>query len=86
MLASFKTNISQLQRLDERQKLYQQTLLPQMNEQAEASLSAYTNDAGDFAEVVRSRIAELNAEIDALNIAVDRQKIITQLNYFFKQV
>ena len=54
-----------------------------MREQAEASLTAYTNDDGDFAEVVRSRIAELNAQIDALNIAVDRQKTISQLNYFF---
>ncbi len=86
MLASFKSRVTQLNRLNERQKLYQQTLLPQMNEQAEASLSAYTNDTGDFAEVVRSRIAELNAQIDALTIAVERQKIIAQLNYFFKQV
>jgi len=86
MLASFKSSITQLNRLNERQKLYNDTLLPQMNEQAEASLSAYTNDTGDFAEVVRSRIAELNAQIDALTIAVDRQKIIAQLNYFFKQV
>jgi outer membrane protein TolC len=86
MLASFKAATTQLYRLDERQKLYNNILLPQMNEQAEASLSAYTNDTGDFAEVVRSRIAELNAQIDALNIDVDRQKIIAQLNYFFKQI
>ncbi len=86
MLASFKASITQLNRLNERQKLYNNILLPQMNEQAEASLSAYTNDTGDFAEVVRSRIAELNAQIDALTIDVDRQKIIAQLNYFFKQV
>ena len=86
MLANFKANIVKLNRLNERKKLYEKTLLPQMSEQAEASLSAYTNDTGDFAEVVRSRIAELNAQIDALNIAVDRQKIIAQLNYFFKQV
>ncbi len=86
MLASFKSSLTQLNRLNERQKLYNETLLPQMNEQAEASLSAYTNDTGDFAEVVRSRIAELNAKIDALSIDVDRQKIIAQLNYFFKQV
>ncbi len=86
MLASFKATLTQLNRLNERQELFQQTLLPQMNEQAEASLSSYTNDTGDFAEVVRSRIAELNAQLDALNIAVERQKTISQLNYFFKQV
>jgi len=54
-----------------------------MHDQAEASLTAYTNDDGDFSEVVRSRIAELNASIDSLGINVQRQKSIIQLNYFF---
>lgn len=63
--------------------LYQKQLLPQMSEQAEASLEAYTNDESDFAEVVRARIAELNAQIDALAIDVERQKTIIELNYFF---
>lgn len=82
-ISAFETSKAQLFRLNERQKLYDDLLLPQMHEQAEASLTAYTNDDGDFAEVVRSRIAELNAQIDALSIAVDRQKTIVKLNYFF---
>ena len=81
--AGFETAKAQLARLDERKALFTNELLPQMNEQAEASLTAYTNDDGDFAEVVRARIAELNAQIDALNIDVDREKTIIQLNYFF---
>jgi len=83
LIASFETNRSQLVRLNERQKLFQDKLLPQMHDQAEASLTAYTNDDGDFAEVVRARIAELNASIDSLTIDVERQKSIIQLNYFF---
>jgi len=86
MLADYKSAAVQLKHLDKRYALYTEQLLPQMHEQAEASLTAYTNDNGDFAEVVRSRIAELNAEIDALSIAVDRQKIMAQLNYFFIKV
>ncbi len=82
LIASFKSTRAQLLRLVERQKLFKRRLLPQMHDQAEASLTAYTNDDGDFAEVVRSRIAELNARIDALNINVDIQKNIVQLNYF----
>jgi hypothetical protein len=54
-----------------------------MHEQAEASLTAYTRDDGDFAEVVRSRIAELNASIDALEIRVEKQKAVIDLNYYF---
>ncbi len=83
LMASFETSKAQLLRLNQRQALYQTQLLPQMHEQAEASLTAYTNDDGDFAEVVRARIAEMDAEISALNINVERQKSILQLNYFF---
>ena len=81
MIASFQTEQSNLLRLYQRQALYKQQLLPQMNEQAEASLTAYTNDDGDFAEVVRARIAELNARIDALKIDVDIEKTKIKLNY-----
>ena len=82
LVASFEAARTQLRRLNERQSLYRNLLLPQTHEQAEASLTAYTNDDGDFAEVVRARIAELNANIDALSIDVDRQKTIIQMNYF----
>ncbi|WP_018624937.1 TolC family protein [Kangiella aquimarina] len=81
LIAELDTAISQLNRLNERQKLYVQELLPQMAEQAEASLTAYNNDDGDFAEAVRARIAELNAKIEALEISVERFYVITQINY-----
>lgn len=81
-IASVHTMQAQLQRLEARRTLYQSTLLPQMHDQAEAALTTYTNDDGDFAEVVRARIAELNAQIDALAIDVARQKTILELNYY----
>jgi outer membrane protein TolC len=83
LIAQFETSRTKLKRLNQRQALYSNRLLPQMHEQAEASLTAYTNDDGDFSEVVRSRIAELNASIDALSIDVEKQKTIIQLNYYF---
>jgi outer membrane protein TolC len=85
LMAELETASVQLARLDERQALYTDQLLPQMAEQAEASLSAYNNDDGDFAEAVRARIAELNAKIDALAIAVVRQKTIAQINYLLAE-
>jgi outer membrane protein TolC len=85
MIAGFEETKTRFKRLNERQMLYQKQLLPQMSEQAEASLTAYTNDDSDFAEVVRSRIAELNAQIDALGINVERQKAIVELNYYFME-
>lgn len=85
LMAELETASVQLARLDERQALYADQLLPQMAELAEASLSAYNNDDGDFAEAVRARIAELNAKIDSLAIDVDRQKTIAQINYLLAQ-
>lgn len=81
LMAGLETARVQLQRLNERNALYRQTLLPQMTEQAEAALAAYNNDDGDFAEAVRARIAELNARIEALGIAVQQQQTIARLRY-----
>ena len=81
MVALLKSSLSQLRNLNQRSELYHQKLLPQMQEQAEASLTAYNNDDGDFAEAIRARIAQLNAKIEALNISVAQQKQIAQLNY-----
>ena len=85
MISGFEKARAQLNRLNERQELYDGELLPQMREQAEASLTAYMNDDGDFAEAVRARIAELNALIDGYSIDVARQKTIIQLNYYFME-
>jgi len=82
MISAFEAAKVQLQRLDQRHQLYQQQLLPQIHEQAEAALTAYTNDEGDFSEVVRARIDVLDAEIDKLGIEVEQQKTISQLNYY----
>jgi len=83
MVASFETQYARLQRIEQRQQLYRDRLLREMEAQAEASLTAYTNDDGDFAEVVRARIAGLNARIEALDIEIDRLQAIARLNYFF---
>ncbi len=85
MLSEVERQQAKLKRTSQRQALYQQQLLLQTHEQAEAALTAYTNDDGDFAEVVRARIAELNARIAALKIDVDRAHALVQLNYLFTQ-
>ncbi len=83
LLGVYSSAKGKLLRLKDRQLLYKSKLLPQIRDQAEASLTAYTNDDGDFSEVVRSRIAVLNAEIDELTLNVEEQKIRLELNYLF---
>jgi hypothetical protein len=52
-----------------------------MHEQVEASLSAYTNDDGGFADVMRAYIAELNSKIEALEIDIKQRKALATMNY-----
>lgn len=83
LLSAYSSAKGRLQGIKSRQTLYKSRLLPQIHDHAEASLSAYTNDDGDFTEVVRSRIAVLNTEIDELNLDVEEQQLNLELNYLF---
>lgn len=82
LVAAFEAARVQYATLGQRQQLYRERLLPQMEQQAEAALTAYTAGDGDFSEVARARIAELNARIEALAIDVQRQVVGARLNYF----
>jgi outer membrane protein TolC len=84
MVAELSTLHARLRRLNERQELYRARLLPDMRAQVDASLEAYTNDDGDFSEVLTARIVELNTRVAAIDIDVNRQKSIAQINYFFR--
>lgn len=83
LMSSFDEEAAKLNRLQQRKQLFESSILPQMDQQAEAALSAYTHDDGDFAEVIRAKIAELNAQIDALEININIAKTKVKLNYLF---
>ena len=58
--------------LTRRLELYDRQILGQAREQAEASLLAYQSDRGDFADVMRAYIDDLNTRIDRIRLAVER--------------
>lgn len=70
--------------LNQRYDLYQQRLIKQSQEQAEAALNAYTSDTGAFSDVIRARIDGLNARIDTLAIKIERLKTAAHLRYFIQ--
>lgn len=79
--ARARAAMARIERLDERLRLYRQALLPQMEEQASAALTAYDNDDGDFAEAVRARIDELNARVELTQIIAERAKNVASFRY-----
>lgn len=83
MISKTQALNAQLAQLTKRELLYSSQLVPQTRQQAEASLNAYANDSGDFSEVMRARITELNTTIEVLNIDVEQRILKTRIAYFF---
>lgn len=79
--AKARSAMARIERLDERIGLYRQSLLPQMEEQASAALTAYDNDDGDFSEAVRARIDKLNAQVELIHLKAERAKALASFRY-----
>ncbi len=84
MLAKMLSLYQQEIRFGQREKGFLNAILPQVQEQADASLNAYTHDDGDFSDVMRARIAQLTAQIDLIDIQIEKYKIRMQLGYFLE--
>ncbi len=68
-------------RLEQRITLYEKSVLSRASETTEATLAAYQNDVSDFAELIRARLAELDAELTLLRLRVDRAQVMAKLDY-----
>ena len=60
--------------LTRRLALYETRILEQSRGQAQAALLAYQSDAGDFADVMRGYIDDLNTRIEYVRLKVERAK------------
>ena len=58
--------------LSRRLELYETRILDQSQSQSQAALRAYQSDAGDFADLMRAYIDELNSRLEHLRLQVDR--------------
>jgi outer membrane protein TolC len=83
MYSQISASYNQLKQAKKRLDLYQNQIIKQMHQQTQASLNAYTNNKGEFADVMRAQIEESNARIEEINIAVAKMRLLTELNYFF---
>lgn len=60
------------QELTRRVELYERLILTQTQDHARAALLAYQSEAGDFADVMRGYIDELNTRLDYLRLQIER--------------
>ncbi len=68
-------------RLGERVELYEKAVVLRATNTTEAALGAYRSGVSDFAELIRSRLAELNVELKLLRLTVDRGQAQARLLY-----
>ncbi len=70
------------EQLENRHQLYISLILPQAKQQTQAALLAYQSDRGDFSDVMRAYIDDLNARLDERRIAVDHLQTKAKILYF----
>lgn len=67
------------QELGRRLTLYEERILSQADSHAQATLLAYQNDRGNFADVMRGYIDDLNTRIDYVRLQVEREQSFAML-------
>jgi outer membrane protein TolC len=70
------------QELSRRLSLYEERILVQARDHAQAALLAYQNDRGNFADVMRGYIDDLNTRIDYVRLNVEREQAYAVLANF----
>jgi outer membrane protein TolC len=65
--------------LNRRIDLYEQQILSLASNNAQAALVAYQSDAGDFADVMRAYIDELNTKVDHIRLQAERAQSFATL-------
>lgn len=72
--SQLESEYARWQELTRRIDLYDRSILKQTAEHAQAALAAYQSEAGDFADVMRGYIDELNTRLDYLRLQIERDQ------------
>lgn len=60
--------------------LYDETILQQSRVHTNAAMQAYRNGTGDFADVMRATINDLNSQLEYVRLKTERAKVYAQLD------
>jgi len=74
-------NLAQFRRSIDRITLYEKQLLPQAEQNTEASFSAYQSGVTTFSVLVRARLTELNSRLQHLSLRVRKAQAHAELLY-----
>ncbi len=72
MKSQLDAEYARWRQLGRRIELYEQTILPQAEERAQAALNAYQSETADFADVMRGRIDALTVQLETARLRIER--------------
>jgi outer membrane protein TolC len=78
---SLERTYADWRRLGERVTLYKKVVINRASGTTQAALGAYRSGVSDFAELIRSRLAELDADLTLLRLQVNRAQAQARLLY-----
>jgi hypothetical protein len=79
LASQLESEYAHWQDLTRRLGLYESRILGLSREQAQAALLAYQSEAGDFADVMRGYIDDLNTRLEHVRLQVERGQSYTML-------
>ena len=74
-----QTQYARWSELSRRLTLYENQILGQSTDRAQAALLAYQSDAGDFSDVMRAYIDDLNTRLEYIRLRVERAQSYAEL-------
>lgn len=77
----FDINLAAFNRAEERLELYSSRLLPQAEQNTEATLNAYQSGVTSFNDLARSQLTELDSQLQYLKLQVDQARAQVRLLY-----
>lgn len=77
---------SSLRIIDRQIRLYRDKLVPQSHSHSQLALKAYENSRVEFNSVMRARVAELDTQLKAIRLEVDRAKTLAMLHYLAGEI
>ena len=72
-------------RYGERIQFFERVVVNRASDTAAGALESYENRTGDFAELIRARLAQLDIELKLLRLRVDRAQSATALLFLAGQ-
>jgi outer membrane protein TolC len=72
LMSQLDAEYARWQDLSRRVDLYERLILIQAEDQANAALAAYQSETGDFADVMRGFIDDLNIQLDHIRLQIER--------------